>query len=285
ETRLVPSGNDWSMYNFDAAGSRDNTAEHTLGPNNVGGLQVLWNFPARGVVAGTPAVVDGAIYAGDSTGVFYALTRHGKPLWQTQVDGPVTDSPLVMDDTVIFGTIGNAAHAVPGSIYGLDAQTGQVRWRVEPNTSAQAEIWGSATRVGDNVVIGIATGEEFVAPPPTSRGSLVMLDPEDGHVIWQTYTISDAQRAQGATGAAIWSTPAFDPETHLIYAGTGNNYSDPTTNTSDAMIAFDARDGHMVWVNQRTAADDWHPRFKPTAPDFDFADSPHLYRLADREQA
>jgi uncharacterized protein (TIGR03118 family) len=47
------------------------------------------------------------------------------------------------------------------------------------------------------------------------------------------------------------------------------------------MIAFDARDGHMVWVNQRTAEDDWHPRFEPAEPDFDFGDSPHLYRLAD----
>jgi hypothetical protein len=37
ETRLVPSGSDWSMYNFETAGSRDNVAEHILGPSNVGG--------------------------------------------------------------------------------------------------------------------------------------------------------------------------------------------------------------------------------------------------------
>jgi glucose dehydrogenase len=49
----------------------------------------------------------------------------------------------------------------------------------------------------------------------------------------------------------------------LIYAGTGNNYAgvrnSPTTATSDAMIAFDATDGHIVWVNQRTTGDDWNP--------------------------
>jgi uncharacterized protein (TIGR03118 family) len=238
-------------------------------------------LPDQGVVAGTPAVVDDAVYAGDSSGTFYALSRDGKLLWQTTVNGPVTDSPLVTGHTVIFGTIGNAAQGVAGSIYGLDTETGRVRWQIEPNTSRLAEIWGSATKVGDDVAIGVATGEEFVSTPPTSRGSLVLLDREDGHVIWQTYTVSDAQFAQGSTGAAVWSTPAYDPRTHLIYAGTGNNYSDPTTATSDAMIAFDARDGHMAWVNQRTAEDDWHPRFEPAEPDFDFGDSPHLYRLAD----
>src|SRR5262249_15978496 len=54
EDRLVPSGNNWSMYNFDAAGTRDNRAEHILSPDNVGGLQMLWNFPTAGGVAGGP---------------------------------------------------------------------------------------------------------------------------------------------------------------------------------------------------------------------------------------
>jgi hypothetical protein len=70
ETRLVPAGNNWSEYNYDGLGSRDNTAEHTLSPDNVGGLQVLWSHPTRGIVAGTPAVVGNAVYAGDSTGMF-----------------------------------------------------------------------------------------------------------------------------------------------------------------------------------------------------------------------
>jgi hypothetical protein len=154
------------MYNFSIAGTRDNTAEKTLSPSDVGGLQVLWNFPTKGVVAGTPAVVDDVVYAGDTSGTFYALSRDGKLLWQTQVDGPVTDSPLVTGHTVIFGTLGNAAQGVAGSIYGLDTETGKVRWRTEPNTSRLAEIFGSATKVGDDVAIGVATGEEFVATPP-----------------------------------------------------------------------------------------------------------------------
>ena len=93
EARVVPSASDWSMYNFDAAGTRNNTAEHQLSISNVGNLQVQWEFPTQGVVAGTPAVVGNTVYAGDTAGNFYAVSRDGKLLWQTKVNGPVTDSP------------------------------------------------------------------------------------------------------------------------------------------------------------------------------------------------
>jgi polyvinyl alcohol dehydrogenase (cytochrome) len=276
EARLVLSG-DWPMYNYDATGSRVNTEETLLSPSNVAGLHVLWNFPTPGIVAGTPAVINDevlgpTIYAGDATGAFYALDRNGAPRWTDHLIGPVTASPLVTNGTVVIGD-------VAGFIYGLNANTGGVLWQIRPNTSQRAAIFGSATQVGANVAIGVSSSEEFgTTDPPTSRGSLILLNPTNGRVLWQTYTV-----APGATGAAIWSTPSYDPVSNFIFAGTGNNYSEPTTGTSDAMIAFDATDGHVVWVNQRTALDDWHPIFHPTeAPDYDFGDSPHIYQLGGR---
>jgi uncharacterized protein (TIGR03118 family) len=285
EIRVVPSANDWAMYNYDIAGTRNNTAEHTLNKNNVGDLQVLWNFPTAGLVTGTPAVVNNVVYAGDSTGMFYAVNSNGQLVWKTQLDGRVTASALVTNGTVVIGTQTN------GFVYGLDAATGAVKWQIHPNDSALAQVWGSATLVGSNVAIGYASGEEFVDTPPTSRGSLVLLNPKTGAVIWQTYTVTDAELAQGVTGAAIWGTPAYDPTTHIIYAGTGNNYGsqDPdnptqTNGTSDAMIAFDARDGHIIRVNQATSADNWNRQFPLGGPDFDFGDSPHIYTLKNGEK-
>ncbi|MHB1423689.1 MAG: TIGR03118 family protein [Gemmataceae bacterium] len=284
EDRVVPSGANWSEYNYNASGTRDNTAEHRLSPSNVSNLQVKWEFPTQGVVAGTPAVVDNTVYAGDSMGNFYAVSRNGKLLWETKVNGPVTDSPLVVNNTVIFGTLGDNTADVPGTIYGLDARTGKVLWQTQPQPNdPRAQIWGSATLVGKNVAIGVASGDEGSPLPPTSRGSLVLLDPHNGHIIWQTYTISNADYAKGATGSAIWSTPAYDAKLHLIYAGTGNNYSQPTTGTSDAMMAFNAKTGAIVWVNQRTSGDDWDFLFNSSAPDFDFGDSPHIYKLPNGE--
>lgn len=78
---------DWPMYNHDAAGSRFNSAETTLGASNVGNAKVVWNFqiPDAGV-SGTPAVVGGRVFAGDSAGRVWAVSASdGKPIWNTQL--------------------------------------------------------------------------------------------------------------------------------------------------------------------------------------------------------
>jgi uncharacterized protein (TIGR03118 family) len=279
------------MYNHDISGFRDNTAEHTLSTSNVSSLSVLWSFPTAGPVAGTPAVVNNVVYAGDRTGMFYAVKGDGTLLWQTQLVGQVTASALVTQGTVIIGTNSIPGGNGDGFIYGLDAATGAVNWKVHPNTSALAAVWGSATLVGKNVAIGIASDEEFVNTPPTSRGSLVLLNPKNGNVIWQTYTVTDAELADGVTGAGVWGAPTYDPATNIIYVGTGNNYGSAdkdnptkTNGTSDAMIAFDAKDGHMIWVNQVTNGDDWNRQFPTGGADYDIPDSPHIYTLADGEK-
>jgi polyvinyl alcohol dehydrogenase (cytochrome) len=286
---VVPADpNDWPMYNHDPAGSRDNFAEHVLSPATVGGLGVKWNFPTHGPIAGTPAVVNDHVYAADATGTVYALDRDGHELWETQLNvGPtfshvkVSASALVTNRTVIIGDMS-------GQIHGLDADTGAEKWTVRPNPHLYASIWGSATMVGHDVAIGVASVEEFWAPllppdyHPSFRGSVVLLDPATGNVIWQTFTISPAESAAGSSGAAIWSTPTFDQATNTIYVTTGNNYSEPTTGTEDAFIALDAATGAVKWVNQRTKDDTWTFRFGDSSaahPDFDIGDSPKIYKL------
>ena len=127
------------MYNYDPTGSRYNTAEHTLNPRNVGRLGVLWRVPAAGSVFGTPTVSDGVVYAGDESGVVHAIRTDGAPLWSTRVDGPVTDSILLMRDTLVFGDLN-------GNIYGLNPRNGEIRWRIRPSPHPIAAIYGSATR-------------------------------------------------------------------------------------------------------------------------------------------
>jgi len=167
-----------------------------------------------------------------------------------------------------------------GFIYGLDQGNGKIRWKVRPNPDGRPAIWGSGTIVDKYVAIGVASNDEGPPPPFVSRGSLVLLDPKDGRVVWQTFTVSDAEHAAGASGASIWTTPVYDEDSETLYVGTGNNFNEPATSTSDAIMAFDAKTGAVRWVNQRTVADTWTPLF-PTGPDFDFGDSPQLYRLPD----
>jgi polyvinyl alcohol dehydrogenase (cytochrome) len=299
ENRLVPSGvdvvsgdpNDWPMYNHDAAGSRYNQAEHTLSPSTVGNLAVKWSYPTHGPIAGTPAVVNDRVYAADALGYVYALDRNGNQLWERQLDVgvtasrlKVTASALVTNRTVVIGD-------QSGRIHGLDVDTGAEKWTTAPDNPAQfPAIWGSATMVGHYVAVGISSNEWAVAGfvpgyTPTFRGSLVLLDPSDGHVVWQTFTITAAENAAGATGAAVWGTPTYDRALNTIFAGTSNNYTQPTTGTSDAFIAFNASTGAIRWVNQRTHDDEWNFTFgdsSPAHPDFDIADSPQVYKIGGR---
>lgn len=288
---VVPDdSNDWPMYNHDPQGSRHNFAEEILSPSTVGDLEVKWSFETAGPVAGTPAVVEDRVYTADATGVVYALDRNGQLLWQTPLDvGPtinnvkLTASALVTNRTVVVGDLS-------GRIHGLDVGTGAVKWTTSPNPGPFAAIWGSATMVGNYVAIGISSVEEFVAPfipgyVPTFRGSLVLLDPATGDVVWQTFTISDEESAAGSSGSPIWSTPTFDRATNTIFATTGNNYTQPTQGTSDAFIAFDVTSGAIRWVNQQTEGDEWTFAFGDTSdehPDFDIGDSPQVYKLGGR---
>jgi polyvinyl alcohol dehydrogenase (cytochrome) len=239
-------------------------------------------------------VVRNVVYALDSSGTAYAIRRDGTELWRSRVDVPtplgpkITDSPLVTEGTVIFGD-------QAGFVHGLDAETGAERWRVRPNPHPAASIFASATLAGDKVAIGTASVEEMFPAFPgyrccTFRGSVVLLDPRDGHIDWQTFLVSDPQEnpdgSFGPSGAPVWSTPTYDRASRTVYVTTGNNYSAPATDSSDAIVALDAGTGRIRWINQRTTEDVANvttPPEDPAHPDFDFGDSPQLYRIGSRK--
>jgi outer membrane protein assembly factor BamB len=285
EPRDCPSSGDWPMSGFDPTGSRNNTGEHTLSAANIGRLGVAWTFPTAAAVTGTPAVVDGVVYAGDFAGNFYAVNANtGRLVWQKKIGAPVSDSPLVTDGVVVFGDLA-------GNVWGLNANTGATLWTVHPARPgiARSQIFGSPTLVGDNVVIGAASGEESGEPAGyqyTADGSVVMLDPQTGHIIWQTYTISDDAYARGWRGASVWDTPTFDKSSDTIYVATGNYFQSGTgadPGVEDGVIALNADTGAVVWKNQLVHGDIWNGNIVPGPdnPDADIADSPKLFRLAD----
>lgn len=273
---------DWPMYNRDPQGTRTNPAETRLGPATVGNLRVAWRFATPAPVHGTPVVVGGVVYAGDAAGLFYALdAATGTLRWTRPVLGRVTASALVVGDVVVFGD-GN------GFLYGLNRHTGLDAWlpfRPDPHVSAQ--FWGSPTLMRDGTaVIGVSSGEELLATVPgypccSYRGSVFAFDPATGARRWHTYVVSEQEVAQGSSGASVWASVTYDAEDHRVYATTGNNYSPPATDDSDAVFAFDAGTGALLWQHQvRTG--DWWNMSQPRSPstDLGFGDSPQVFRLA-----
>ena len=275
------SADAWPMYNHDARGTRESGQEQILNRNSVGRLHIKWSFPTIGVVNGTPVVRGDQVYAGDGAGMFYALDRRGRLRWQTQLPGIITASALITADVVVIGDL-------LGNLYALAQRDGRVRWAMRPDPHPITSLYGSATEVDGDVVIGVSSNEETVAADPlypccSTRGSVLRIDPRTGQVKWQTFMVSDAERAAGASGATVWSTLAFDETSGTIYVTTGNNFSEPATGTSDAVIALDAETGQFRWVNQRYPDDTWTIRYPaaPPHPDYDFGDSPQIYQLAD----
>jgi len=293
--------NDWPMFGHDPMGTRHNFAEHRLGPHNVSGLQELWRFATDGPVIGTPAVVNDRVFAAANTGTVYALTRDGELLWQTTLNAPapivtkVTISPLVTNRTLVIGDMA-------GQIHGLDVDTGDVRWTIRPPNPGPIfgdqhpfqMIMSAGTMVGNYVAFGVSSLENFFGPfaDPnypgfTFRGNVVLIDPADGRIIWQTFFVDEPtlqpDGSFGPNGATVWGSPAYDRASNTIFVGTGQHYSEPTTNTSDALIALDAATGAIKWVSQMTPNDTWNITFGPPSDnDLDIGDSPQLYRLDGR---
>ncbi len=280
-----PAAASWLMYNGDPTGSRYNRRERRLTPATVGALHVAWSVPTEGAVTGTPAIKGSRLYVGDQTGAFRALrVTDGQELWSTMLEGAVTASALVTNRNIVIGD-----HE--GYIYGLDRRTGAIAWQIRPNLHPLARIFGSATLVGRYVAIGIASIESLAAGDPeypccTARGSAVLLDPRDGRVVWQTYVIDDADFALGASGASIWSTPTYDKKLGLVFVTTGQNFTNPATTTSDAVIALDAKTGAVRWLNQRLPNDVWNVRYPqgPEHPDLDMGDSAQIYTLSNGQK-
>jgi polyvinyl alcohol dehydrogenase (cytochrome) len=154
------------------------------------------------------------------------------------------------------------------------------------------------------VFVPVTDGEEGPAMSPsyeccTGRGALAALDAATGKPVWKTYTIAAEPRVTGKnkagtptwgpSGASIWSAPTIDAERRVLYVGTGDNFSDPPTATSDAVIAMSLDTGRILWTRQLTAGDAFNMSCvmaekascpESNGPDHDIGASPILVKLA-----
>jgi polyvinyl alcohol dehydrogenase (cytochrome) len=127
------------------------------------------------------------------------------------------------------------------------------------------------------------------------RGSVVALRVHDGTRVWKTYMVdppkqigkNSAGRAQfGPSGAGIWSTPTLDLKRGVLYVTTGDNYSEPATSMSDAVVAVSMKTGKIVWSRQFAEKDIFSGECLATnscGPDFDFGASAMLLNASGRD--
>lgn len=255
----------WSSFGHDLNNSRANAQETAF--NNSTTLSVLWNVSLGGAITGTPAVVKGVLYVGTWKSHFFAVNATtGAKIWDFSVGRPVDSSPAVAGGMVFFGDSGAVLHA-------LNASTGVQVWSNLTDPAAQAHSWGSPSVAKGLVVIGTASDQECTCYSGTLdfRGSISAYNMTTGARVWKTFTTPP-----GRTGAAVWSTPAIDLVTNSVHFGTGNAYTSPAGNMTDAMVSVNLTTGAINWVHQFRAGDVWIPNNK-VGPDADFAASPNLF--------
>ena len=118
----------------------------------------------------------------------------------------------------------------------------------------------------DKVIIGTGGGDGPI------RGYISAFDAKTGKEVWRFYTIPGPGEPGNETwsgdswktgGVGVWNAGAYDPETNLVFFGTGNPAPDWDGSTrlgdnlySDSVVALDADTGKLKWHYQFTPHDE-----------------------------
>ncbi len=190
-----------------------------------------------------------------------------------------------------------------GRLYAVDAFTGKEVWRMKADDHPSATITGSPVYHDGRLYVPVSSLEEAMADPKypccTFRGSMLALDARTGRQLWKTYTIDEKPKKVGQSkigtpvwspsGAAIWNTPTLDAKRGVLYIGTGNNYTGPANDRSNAVMAFDLKTGKVRWSWQVVPGDAWNVGCmigldtcpEPAGPDYDIGSGTMLATLPD----
>jgi polyvinyl alcohol dehydrogenase (cytochrome) len=273
-------------------------------------LELRWAFafPNAQRARSQPAVAYGAVYVGSQDGTVYALDEEtGCIRWTFRapaevrtaivIESPATASKHVGSPLVYFGDL-------LARVYAVDAFTGALRWSYKADDHPNATITAAPALHDGTLYVPVSSLEVTSAADPayeccTFRGAVLALDALTGVNRWKAYTIPTAPAEVGRTrvgtrilapsGAPVWNTPSIDATRGVLYVGTGENYSSPANDTSDALIAFRLSDGAMAWHAQKTANDAWNVACmlpdnpncpKENGPDVDFGAGTMLLRDA-----
>ena len=289
----------WNGWGVDSHNTRFQSAQSAaLTVEQVRNLRLKWafGFPEASATYGQPTSYAGRLFVGSEDGTVYALDAATGCAWWT------FKAAATVKTAVSIGSHGSAVFFgnTNGNVYSLSAAKGSVIWKTHPESHQAARITGSPLLVGSRLYVPISSGEEGAAADPkypccTFRGSVVALDANSGKKVWQSYTIDRVAQPTrktasgiqfyGPSGAAVWSSPTADLKRRVIYVATGNNYSDPPSHTSDAVIAMNMDTGKILWSRQFTPNDIWNigcvAEQKDNCPerrgdDFDFGAPPML---------
>ncbi len=250
-----------------------------LNRDNVAGLKALWR---TGMVSGvTPGhagqaqilAFEGVLYVANGANDVFAMdVDSGRILWtfkgnpDLRAGSPIgrTSRGVALGDGKVFVSQADA------KLSALDQRTGQVLWSIEAERWQDGFAITSAPLYYDGLVITGFNGGEM-----GTRGRVKAYDAKTGKLAWTFYTVPGPGEFGHDTwpkdsdawtrgGAAVWQTPALDPELGLLYFSTGNPGPDLNGSVragdnlfSGSIVAIEAKTGRYRWHFQQVHHDIW----------------------------
>jgi PQQ-dependent dehydrogenase (methanol/ethanol family) len=282
----------WTMPGKDYAASRF-SALNQINAGNAAKLSLAFTF-STGTVNGfeaPPLVVGGTMYIiTPYPNILYALdlTKPGAPTkWSFKPKPAAASQGVACCDVVNRGAVYDGGkiffNTLDGQTFAVDANSGQMAWRTQLGDIQRGETMTMAPLVaGGKVLVGNAGGEMGV------RGWIAALDEGSGKLAWKAYNTgpdkdvligpdfkpfyaSDKGADLGVKtwnpdqwkigGGTVWGWISYDPETRMIFYGTGNPgpwnpEQRPGANKwTTGVFARDVATGKARWFYQSTPHD------------------------------
>jgi len=286
------SAQSWPTYHGDDTGQHHSKLDQ-IAAGNVGSLALSWVYHAQVPSAGmglkpaiksTPIEVGGVLYFSMPNQVWAIDARTGHEIWayKTQSGSAIGNRGVAVRNGTVY------LETPDSHLVALDAATGTEKWRVEFADVRLGYFATMAPVIVKNHVLVASGGDSLDLP-----GYLQSRDPETGGLQWQwrvtpkpgekgAETWPDAQAMEHG-GGMPWMPGTYDPETNLIYWGTGNpnpvhagqgRKGDNLFTCS--IVALDADTGKMAWYYQVSPHDthDWDAVQTPVLVDGTFQGKP-----------
>ena len=286
-TATDPLPGAWLSYGRDQDETRYSTLKQ-IDSTNAKRLGLAWSYvmgAGGGNQEGTPLMWNNTLYGITTWSVVFALdARTGKELWRWDPEVNSTTRSAICCGNVNRGiAIYNGmiiAPSIDGRLWALNAVTGKPVWETRIVYPQDQYTLTMAPRIANGkVIIGASGGDK-----PT-RGQFSAVDAQTGQFLWRFYTVpgdpslpyeSEALRRAAKTwggdfyknggGGAVWDGFAYDPETNLVYVGTGN--AEPWVEKfrgaqgldnlyTCSILAVDLTTGQLKWHYQAVPNDNW----------------------------
>jgi alcohol dehydrogenase (cytochrome c) len=252
---------------------------------NVGRLVPVWSFSFGGEKQrgqeSQPVIYNGKMFVTASYSRIFAIdAKTGTQLWKYEHRLPdgimpccdvVNRGAALYDNLVIFGTLD--AHLIA-----LNQDTGKIVWDEKLDDYKTGHSYTAAPLVAKGLVLtGISGGEfgvvgrvdardaktgKLVWTRPTVEGHMGYLKGQENGISGETNkTWPGDMWKQG--GASTWNNFTYDPETNLVFAGTGNpapwnsHLREGDNLYSSSTVAINVDTGKIVWSYQSTPHDGW----------------------------